>query len=82
MFPMIGFDDAMKILEQADPDKAADYRTVIAATERLPLLWCRNYGNLWQYITDAYKEAAVVDAVKALSEQYLAQKVHGATGGI
>lgn len=81
---MISYEDAIAILENADPQRAADYRTVINAVDRLPMLCCNEYGhiNVWTLVRDTYKRGAVQDALKVLSEQYLAdiqQKVASVT---
>lgn len=66
----LNYDEAMKILESTDAQRAADYRAVIAAVQRLPMVYHPGFGDLWRYVRDAYMKAAIDDATRILVNQY------------
>lgn len=68
----LGYDDAIKILDGLDPQKAADYRTVIGAVDRLPNWFNASYRfDACRAIRDVYRSGAIQDALDALAKQYL-----------
>lgn len=67
----LSFNDALKILENVDAQRADDYRTVVSAVQRLPMVYHIGLGNLWEHTKDAYIKAAIEDATEILVKQYL-----------
>lgn len=67
----LSFNDALKILENVDAQRADDYRTVVSAVQRLPMVYHTGLGNLWEHTKDAYIKAAIEDATEILVQQYL-----------
>lgn len=66
----LSFNDALKILENVDAQRADDYRTVVSAVQRLPMVYHLGLGNLWEHTKDAYIKAAIEDATEILVQQY------------
>ena len=66
----LSFIDALKILENVDAQRAADYRTVVSAVQRLPMVYHPGYGDLWKHTQEAYMKAAIEDATEILVKQY------------
>ena len=67
----LSFNDALKILENVDAQRADVYRTVVSAVQRLPMVYHTGLGNLWEHTKDAYIKAAIEDATEILVQQYL-----------
>ena len=55
----LSFNDALKILENVDAQRADDYRTVVSAVQRLPMVYHTGLVNLWEHTKDAYIKAAI-----------------------
>ena len=72
--PTISYEDALAILENANPQRAADYRTVTEAVDRLPKYYVNNFAGIevWSLVRDTYKRGAIQEALEVLSEQHLA----------
>ena len=81
---LLNYEDAIKILDKADPQKAADYRTVISAVERLPMWYSDRHPNMraWEIVREIYRNGAIEDALKALANHYLRNECSSANSAV
>lgn len=68
----LSYEDAIRILDRLDPQRAEDYRIVLGAVDRLPNWFNTAYRfDACRAIRDVYRSGAIQDALDALAKQYL-----------
>lgn len=74
-FAKLSYEDAIRILDRLDPQRAEDYRIVLGAVDRLPNRFNTAYRfDACRAIRDVYRSGAIQDALDALAKQYLTQE--------